>query len=121
MMRSTDEWHGLIAAETSLPSYVARQLRDIGFVVMPGPDMQGIEELSEAYDRAVAMAEPADVSIRSPRRASTTSSIVGRSSTVSMYTARCWLRVARSSMDLSSSAACVVGRSSRVRRSRLSM
>ena len=68
MMRSTDEWHSLIAAETTLPSYAARRLRDIGFVVLPGPDMQSIEQLSEAYDRAVTTADPADVSIRSSTR-----------------------------------------------------
>ena len=62
--RSTDDWHGLIAAESYLPPDAARQLRDSGFVVLPGPTIQGgCKRLSDAYDRAVANADPADVHI----------------------------------------------------------
>src|SRR5580765_1043114 len=62
-MAATNDWHSIIAAESHhLPSDAARQLREIGFVVMPGPAIQGgCEQLSRAYDRAVATADPADV------------------------------------------------------------
>jgi len=60
-MRSADEWHSLIAAEAHLPPDAARQLRDQGFVVMPGPVLPGgCEQLSKAYDRDVATADPAE-------------------------------------------------------------
>jgi phytanoyl-CoA dioxygenase PhyH len=66
---SAQDWHAAIAAEAHLPAEAARRLRDDGFVVMPGPTMPGgPERLSEAYDRAVATADPADVSIRSSTR-----------------------------------------------------
>ena len=60
-----DDWYTVIAAESELPPDAARQLDDSGFVVMPGPCGT---RLSEAYDRAVATADPADVSIRSSTR-----------------------------------------------------
>jgi hypothetical protein len=61
-MTSTSEWHGVISSEARLSPAVSRQLRDIGFVVMPGPLLPGgCEQLSAAYDRAVAAAEPVDV------------------------------------------------------------
>ena len=61
-MTSTNYWHSIITAESHLPPDSARQLRDIGFVVMPGPATQGgCEQLSDAYDRAVVAADPADV------------------------------------------------------------
>ena len=64
-MAQTDDWHSIIAAESHhLPPDAARQLREIGFIVMPGPAIQGgSERLSDAYDRAVARADPADVHI----------------------------------------------------------
>jgi Phytanoyl-CoA dioxygenase (PhyH) len=63
------DWHGVIAAESRLPPDAARQLSENGFVVVPGPSIPGgPEQLSEAYDGAVATAEPADVSIRSSTR-----------------------------------------------------
>ena len=62
----TNDWHNIIAAESHLSPDAARQLRDIGFVVMPGPVIPGGgEQLSDAYDRAVAMADPADFHIGS--------------------------------------------------------
>jgi hypothetical protein len=61
-MTSTSEWHGVIASQARLSQAASRQLRDIGFVVMPGPLLpRGWEQLPEAYDRAVAAADPADV------------------------------------------------------------
>jgi hypothetical protein len=64
-MAPTNDWHSIITAKSHhLPPDAARQLRDIGFVVMPGPVIPGgWEQLSEAYDRAVATADPADVHI----------------------------------------------------------
>src|SRR5262245_33171945 len=64
-----DDWYSIIAAESELPPDAARQLREIGFVVMPGPEIPGgWARLSQAYDRAVLTADPADVSIRSSTR-----------------------------------------------------
>jgi Phytanoyl-CoA dioxygenase (PhyH) len=68
-MMPTNDWHNIIAAESHLSPDAARQLRDIGFVVMPGPVIPGgCEQLSDAYDRAVAMADPADLHIGSSTR-----------------------------------------------------
>ena len=64
-----DDWYSVIAAESQLPPDAARQLREIGFVVMPGPEIPGgWVRLSQAYDRAVLTADPRDVSIRSSTR-----------------------------------------------------
>jgi ectoine hydroxylase-related dioxygenase (phytanoyl-CoA dioxygenase family) len=64
-----DDWYSLIAAESELPPDAARQLREIGYVVMPGPGIPGgWARLSQAYDRAVLTADPRDVSIRSSTR-----------------------------------------------------
>ena len=66
-----DDWYDVIAAESELPPDAARQLCDLGFVIMPGPVLHGgCARLSEAYDRVVLMADPADVSIRSSTRVS---------------------------------------------------
>src|SRR5262245_12856093 len=55
-------WHSIIASKSHLLPDAARQLRDNGFVVMPGPVIPGgCEQLSCAYDRAVATADPSDV------------------------------------------------------------
>ena len=94
-MAPTNEWHSIIAAASHhLPPDAARQLREIGFIVMPGPAIQdGPEQLSRAYDRAVATAAPADVHIGGLglRHVLMTSSIEDRSSTASILTRRCWL------------------------------
>jgi len=46
-----------------------RELLDRGFAIVPGPvRSHGLAQLSEAYDRAVASADPADVSRRSSTR-----------------------------------------------------
>jgi hypothetical protein len=64
-----DDWYSVIAAESDLPPEAARQLRNAGFVVLPGPVVRGgCRALSGAYDRAVAAADPADVSVRSSTR-----------------------------------------------------
>jgi hypothetical protein len=63
-VRSRDDWHDLAAPETRLPADAARQLREIGFIVIPGPVIPGgCKRLAAAYDRAVATADPADVHI----------------------------------------------------------
>src|SRR4051794_23983829 len=63
------DWYSVLAAESDLPPEAARQLRDVGFVVMPGPEIQsGWARLGAAYDRAVLTADPRDVSIRSSTR-----------------------------------------------------
>jgi hypothetical protein len=59
---TTNDWHSIIASKSHLSSDAARQLRDVGFVVLPGPIIPGgCEQLSRAYDRAVATADPSDV------------------------------------------------------------
>jgi hypothetical protein len=56
-------------AGLDLPPDAARQLDDIGFTVLPGPAVPGgWARLAEAYDQAVSVANPADVSIRSSTR-----------------------------------------------------
>ena len=61
-MTPTNDWHSIIASESHLAPDAARQLLDIGFVIMPGPLIPGgWEQLSKAYDRAVATADFADV------------------------------------------------------------
>jgi hypothetical protein len=70
-MRSVDDWYDVIAAASEMPPQAARQLVNLGFVVLPGPVIPGgCARLSEAYDRAVSTADPQDVSIRSSTRVS---------------------------------------------------
>jgi hypothetical protein len=65
----TAHWHSSIATEARLSADAARQLRDLGFVIVPGPDLaEGISQLRHAYDQAVATADPADVGIGSSTR-----------------------------------------------------
>src|SRR5437764_706024 len=65
----TDKWFGEIAADCDLPEDVARQLRDLGYVVIEGPVAHiKCAQLSEAYDAAVLAAHPDDVSVRSSTR-----------------------------------------------------
>jgi len=96
-MAPTNDWHSGIAAELHhLPPDAVRQLREIGFIVMPGPAIQGgCEQLSDVYDHEVATADPASAG-PDLRHVLTISSIEGRSSTRSTFTRRCWLRVVRS-------------------------
>jgi len=68
-MTLTDTVYQAILGQWQLPADVALQLRDAGFVVIPGPVTPGgIERLSEAYDHAVATADAADVRIASSTR-----------------------------------------------------
>jgi hypothetical protein len=68
-MTATDAMYQEITAQSQLPADIAAQLRDAGFAVIPGPATPGgIERLSEAYDRAVATADAADVRIASSTR-----------------------------------------------------
>ena len=63
-MPLTNDWHSITASESHLSPDAARQLRDSGFVVLPGPVIPGgHEQLLRAYDRAVATADPSDVHI----------------------------------------------------------
>ena len=80
-MTSRSDWHSIIATESHLPPDAARQLREIGFVVMPGPAIQGsCEQLSDAYDRAVATADSADVHIGRTRSSTRIDDFVNRGS-----------------------------------------
>jgi hypothetical protein len=64
-----DKWFRLIATEYDLPEEVARQLRDIGFVVIEGLVAHNrCGQLAAAYDAAVLAAHPDDVSVRSSTR-----------------------------------------------------
>ena len=93
IVTQADEIYRLIAAESHLPADAARQLRDAGFVVMPGPPVSGgLECLSQAYDHAVAMADPADVGVSISIRV-TDFVNRGKRSTLSTFIRRCWLRV----------------------------
>lgn len=66
---TTDALYEAIAAESRMPGDSAARLHDAGFVVIPGPATPGgIEHLSQAYDRAVATADAADVRISSSTR-----------------------------------------------------
>jgi ectoine hydroxylase-related dioxygenase (phytanoyl-CoA dioxygenase family) len=61
--------HDLILANAMLPEEATRQLSEMGFVIVPGPEIPGgWPALSQAFDRAVLAADPADVSIRSSTR-----------------------------------------------------
>lgn len=64
-----DRWFREIAAHYDLPEEVARQLRDIGYIVIEGPVTHGrFAQLAAAYDAAVLAAHPDDVSISSSMR-----------------------------------------------------
>lgn len=64
-----DEWFKALAAEADLPEGVARQLRDVGYLVIEGLVTQAKRaQLSEAYDAAVLAAHPDDVRISSSTR-----------------------------------------------------
>ena len=67
-MSATDAVYQALAAQAHL-SADAAQLRDDGFIVIPGPPTPGgVERLSEAYDGAVAAADPADIRVSSSMR-----------------------------------------------------
>ena len=57
-----DHWFNTIAAETKLAPSAVRDLRNEGFIVIPGPVPEAkLAELASAYDQAVLQADPADV------------------------------------------------------------
>jgi len=63
---SMDDWFSAIASDFELPRGTVQELRDIGFVVIPGPVAPAkIARLAAAYDAAVSDADPADVSVGS--------------------------------------------------------
>lgn len=57
-----DHWFDSIAAESHLTHAALQALASDGFVIVPGPVPDaGLAALSDAYDRAVLEADPADV------------------------------------------------------------
>jgi hypothetical protein len=61
-----DHWSSEIASGGGLSAGAVEDLRDIGFIVMPGPPApEGLEKMAESYDRVMASAAPADISIGS--------------------------------------------------------
>jgi hypothetical protein len=61
-MTLRSDWHNILASQSHLSPDAAQQLGDIGFVIIPGPFSPGeCEQLSRAYDRAVAVADPSNV------------------------------------------------------------
>src|SRR6185295_14859629 len=68
-MSVTDLVYQALAMQSHLPADAAARLRDDGFVVIQGPPTPGgIEQLSTAYDRAVAAADPVDIRVSSSTR-----------------------------------------------------
>lgn len=60
------DWFSVIGAGCELPASAVRELRDVGFIVIPGPvSPDGLPRLAAAYDAAVASAAPDDVSVGS--------------------------------------------------------
>jgi Phytanoyl-CoA dioxygenase (PhyH) len=59
-----DEWFSTIAAGCALSPGAVQDLRETGFVVIPGPvPADGLAQLATAYDSAVAGADADDVSV----------------------------------------------------------
>ncbi|MEO7916533.1 MAG: phytanoyl-CoA dioxygenase family protein [Dokdonella sp.] len=53
-----------MAQAAQLPIHAATQLRELGFVILPGPVIPGgHQQLSDAYDRAVATADVTEVHV----------------------------------------------------------
>ena len=76
-----NDWHRIIASESHLSPDAARQLHDCGFVVLPGPIIPGgYDQLSRAYDRAVAAADPSDVHTSKKRTSTRINNFVNRGS-----------------------------------------
>jgi hypothetical protein len=65
-IRHMHDWFDIIGAGRELSADAIRDLRDVGFVVIPGPvGPEGLAQLAAAYDSAVDCASPADVSVGS--------------------------------------------------------
>jgi ectoine hydroxylase-related dioxygenase (phytanoyl-CoA dioxygenase family) len=61
-----DEWFDVIDAGCELSAGAVRELREVGFVVVPGPlASERLTRLAEAYDAAVACAASGDVAVGS--------------------------------------------------------
>jgi hypothetical protein len=57
-----DDWYDALAAGTELSSAAARELHELGFVVLPGPvESAEIERVANAYDAMLASASGDDV------------------------------------------------------------
>jgi Phytanoyl-CoA dioxygenase (PhyH) len=62
--RHMDHWFSSIAAEIQLSPSAIRDLRDDGFVIIPGPVPKAkLAELANSYDQAVLQADPDDISV----------------------------------------------------------
>jgi ectoine hydroxylase-related dioxygenase (phytanoyl-CoA dioxygenase family) len=60
------DWFNIISAGSQLPASAIQNLRDVGFVVIPGPIAPDkLAHLAAAYDAATASATPDDVKIGS--------------------------------------------------------
>ena len=60
------DWFSIIGTGGGLPAGATRDLRDVGFAVIPGPPApDGLARLAAAYDSAVASASPDDVGVGS--------------------------------------------------------
>jgi len=60
------DWFNIISAEYQLPVSATQDLRDVGFVVIPGPIAPDkLAQLAAAYDAAIASASPDDMKIGS--------------------------------------------------------
>ncbi|MBW8873984.1 MAG: phytanoyl-CoA dioxygenase family protein [Acidobacteria bacterium] len=61
-----DDWFSVVDARCELSAGAVQELRDVGFVVIPGPVAPDrMAQFAEAYDAAVACATPEDVAIGS--------------------------------------------------------
>jgi Phytanoyl-CoA dioxygenase (PhyH) len=59
-----DDWFGLLATERHLSPSVVHDLRNDGFVLIPGPvPKTKLAELANCYDQAVLQANPDDISV----------------------------------------------------------
>lgn len=60
------DWYSVIGAGSELSSDALLDLREVGFVVVPGPVAPDrLAQLAAAYDSAIVSADPADVSVGS--------------------------------------------------------
>lgn len=60
------DWFSICGAGRDLPASALREIREVGFVVIPGPVAPGrVARLAAAYDSAVASASPEDVRVGS--------------------------------------------------------
>lgn len=60
------DWFNIIGAGCQLPASALQDLRDVGFVVIPGPiPPDRFAQLAAAYDAAIAAASPDDVKVGS--------------------------------------------------------